>query len=564
MRAAELVDARVRRPPLGAVARVPLHDREPRRARSVPRPLRVVGARAARPGSAAARRRSVPRRARLRELLPQGPGGCDDQSARASTRPGATTATACSRYEIRATAFCWQMVRSIVGTLADVGVGRITPGDVLGILRAAIARPQVASRRRTGCACATSGTDRARSRSRVDFGTAARTHMTVTRAEWVRLTRGTTAAPDTKRLDRIRDMYADELAGGALYRGLAEYADDDRRSVFLQLADAEERHAEHWARLLREARRRAAAAARLPVPRARARASWRVTSAPRRCSRSCCAPRRPRPTATATTPKPPATMAKQEAAAGRTIAAMQGIPAGGRIARSEGRHRAGVGRRAARHRVRRERRAGVELLAGDGRRRRHQRQRASCCSPASPGSSPARSRWRRASGSRCARSASCTRTSCASSARSCSAFPEEERDELELIYRAKGIAPAAAHSLADSIMDRSDVALDTLAREELGLDPTQARVAVGRGDLVVPRLRVRRVAAAHPVPLRQRHRAPRSSSAVISVLALFAVGAATSIFTGRHAGRAGLRMAVIGAVVATVTFFVGNAVGASV
>ncbi|MFI5052955.1 MAG: tRNA pseudouridine(38-40) synthase TruA [Acidimicrobiia bacterium] len=40
------------------------------------------------------------------------------------------------RYEIRATAFCWQMVRSIVGTLVDVGVGKLTPGDVLRVLRA--------------------------------------------------------------------------------------------------------------------------------------------------------------------------------------------------------------------------------------------------------------------------------------------------------------------------------------------------------------------------------------------------------------------------------------------
>jgi tRNA pseudouridine38-40 synthase len=39
-------------------------------------------------------------------------------------------------YEIRATAFCWQMVRSIVGTLVDVGTGRIRAGEVLGILRA--------------------------------------------------------------------------------------------------------------------------------------------------------------------------------------------------------------------------------------------------------------------------------------------------------------------------------------------------------------------------------------------------------------------------------------------
>jgi tRNA pseudouridine38-40 synthase len=39
------------------------------------------------------------------------------------------------RYEIRANAFCWQMVRSIVGTLVDIGRGRLTPGDVLAIVR---------------------------------------------------------------------------------------------------------------------------------------------------------------------------------------------------------------------------------------------------------------------------------------------------------------------------------------------------------------------------------------------------------------------------------------------
>jgi tRNA pseudouridine38-40 synthase len=39
------------------------------------------------------------------------------------------------RYEISATAFCWQMVRSIVGTLVDVGAGKIRPGDLLRIVR---------------------------------------------------------------------------------------------------------------------------------------------------------------------------------------------------------------------------------------------------------------------------------------------------------------------------------------------------------------------------------------------------------------------------------------------
>lgn len=40
------------------------------------------------------------------------------------------------RYDIRASAFCWRMVRSIVGTLVDVGLGKLTPGDMLTLLRA--------------------------------------------------------------------------------------------------------------------------------------------------------------------------------------------------------------------------------------------------------------------------------------------------------------------------------------------------------------------------------------------------------------------------------------------
>jgi VIT1/CCC1 family predicted Fe2+/Mn2+ transporter len=53
-------------------------------------------------------------------------------------------------------------------------------------------------------------------------------------------------------------------------------------------------------------------------------------------------------------------------------------------------------------------------------------------------------------------------------------------------------------------------------------------------------------------------------AAVLSIVALFGVGAATSIFTGRHAGRAGLRMALIGAVVAAVTYGIGALVGQAV
>ena len=41
------------------------------------------------------------------------------------------------RYEITGNAFCWQLVRSIVGTLVEVGLGKRRPGEMMGIIRAA-------------------------------------------------------------------------------------------------------------------------------------------------------------------------------------------------------------------------------------------------------------------------------------------------------------------------------------------------------------------------------------------------------------------------------------------
>jgi vacuolar iron transporter family protein len=51
--------------------------------------------------------------------------------------------------------------------------------------------------------------------------------------------------------------------------------------------------------------------------------------------------------------------------------------------------------------------------------------------------------------------------------------PEAEAEELALIYRAKGLDPAEAERAAAAIMKDSSVALDTMAREELGLDPDE-------------------------------------------------------------------------------------------
>ena len=51
--------------------------------------------------------------------------------------------------------------------------------------------------------------------------------------------------------------------------------------------------------------------------------------------------------------------------------------------------------------------------------------------------------------------------------------PEMEKEELILIYQAKGLDEASARSLADKLFKSHEAALDTLVREELGVDPEE-------------------------------------------------------------------------------------------
>jgi len=140
--------------------------------------------------------------------------------------------------------------------------------------------------------------------------------------------------------------------------------------------------------------------------------------------------------------------------------------------------------------------------------------------------------------------------------------PEEERDELVLIYRAKGVPEGDAERLADQIIGDRSIALDTLAREELGLDPSElgspwgaaigsfVSFAIGAGLPVIPYL-----FASGVVPL--------IASACIAALAAFGLGASISLLTGRSAIASGLRSVGIGALAATVTFLIGKAIGVS-
>ena len=78
-------------------------------------------------------------------------------------------------------------------------------------------------------------------------------------------------------------------------------------------------------------------------------------------------------------------------------------------------------------------------------------------------------------------------------------YPEAEAQELALIYAAKGLPAAEATKLANRIVADPEHALDTLAREELGLNPEELGLTVGCRDLVVRLVRGGCAVAAHSV-----------------------------------------------------------------
>jgi VIT1/CCC1 family predicted Fe2+/Mn2+ transporter len=145
--------------------------------------------------------------------------------------------------------------------------------------------------------------------------------------------------------------------------------------------------------------------------------------------------------------------------------------------------------------------------------------------------------------------------------------PEEEKREIALIYRAKGLSAEQAEVTAAQLMADPDVALETLVREELGLDPSSLGspwgAAIGSflafaGGAVVPVLPFLFAPAAEGVSAGYV-----IVSAALSGLALFGVGASLSLFTGRSALKSGLRQLGLGVAAAALTYGIGSAIGVS-
>jgi VIT1/CCC1 family predicted Fe2+/Mn2+ transporter len=139
--------------------------------------------------------------------------------------------------------------------------------------------------------------------------------------------------------------------------------------------------------------------------------------------------------------------------------------------------------------------------------------------------------------------------------------PEEEQEELILIYQAKGLPEAQARALAKRLLSNKATALDTLAREELGIDPNElggspwqaatASFLLFAGGAIFP-----------VAPFFFLQGTPAVAAAlVLSGLAMAAIGAATSLFTGRGALFSATRQLLIGYLAAAVTFGVGRLVG---
>src|SRR5687767_1574071 len=141
--------------------------------------------------------------------------------------------------------------------------------------------------------------------------------------------------------------------------------------------------------------------------------------------------------------------------------------------------------------------------------------------------------------------------------------PENERRELAQIYRSRGVAADVADRLATEMMSDPELALETHAREELGIDPTElgspvhaaltsfGAFAVGAIVPVMPWFFVRGGAAV-------------AASIVAGVVAALVIGILLARFTERPVVPSALRQLVIAVLAAGVPYLIGSLVGVTV
>lgn len=141
-------------------------------------------------------------------------------------------------------------------------------------------------------------------------------------------------------------------------------------------------------------------------------------------------------------------------------------------------------------------------------------------------------------------------------------WPEEEEEELVLLYQAKGLSKEEAQLVAKRVMADPEVALDTMAREELGLDPTQLGSPWGASVSSFGAFVAGALVPILPYIFGAGERA-LLISAILSAVALLSVGGALGMMTGKGSTWAALRMLFAGGAAAAVTYGVGSLLGIS-
>jgi VIT1/CCC1 family predicted Fe2+/Mn2+ transporter len=142
------------------------------------------------------------------------------------------------------------------------------------------------------------------------------------------------------------------------------------------------------------------------------------------------------------------------------------------------------------------------------------------------------------------------------------AYPEEEIEELALIYNTRGMDLEAARGFARELMRDPKHALDTLAREELGLNPDDLGSPWGAAAFSFLAFTIGALVPLAPFLFRSDPAAV-TISAGLAAASLFAVGAVLSLFTGRSAWWGGARMVLIGGGAGLITYAIGHLLGVS-
>jgi len=372
--------------------------------------------------------------------------------------------------------------------------------------------------------------------------------------------------PTRADIKRYRDNYRDEVNGAALYHLLAAAEKDEGlREVFTRMAQSEERHLALWERKLREAgeslpRAKASPRVRILGWLARRFGTRIVTPIVTVMEQSASTMYDQQPEAVAEhLPSDERSHARLFREIGRSRGSAE---AAGSIARLEGRHRGGTGNalRAAVLGVNDGLLSTLSLVMG--------------VAGASPGRevvflsgitgllagsfAMALGEWISVRSS-----AESFERQLAIEREELEAMPEEEEEELTLIYRAKGLSAEAARETAQRILSNPVTALETLAREELGMSPGEignAWVAAVTSFLLFG------AGAVLPVLPWLFVGGPWGVfwSALAAGFGLFGAGALTTLFTGRSVLFSGSRMLLFGGVAASITFGLGRLVGVSV